>query len=657
MAKKRWMVPLVLMAVMTVAQAQEKAVKQVADGHYYGARQALEQVPAGQKGHEEAEALVWVCDYVLGERGRADGMGEWVEAHPLSPYADVLRVLRRNLLIKEGRTDEALTLFFADEDLSVETPLAYPLTGLSEEMHSYNEALYRLAGEQLYDERQYGRALPYLEAGEKTRTAQYKQGMCHYHMGQYAQAYEALVASASGAQDEMAQNAWLHAGIAALQQGQKENARQAFRQASELSASPTLREQALYDYALTLHEQSAPQTVAVMEQFLNEYPASQHAAPVSQCLAEVYMTKKDYAKALSAINKVQTPNADTQTDKQKVLYQLAFKELNANHVQQALTYAGQAIALGRQDVEAYAEAYYIKGDCNYRMGNYPQAANDLNTALNLGAQTPGRQLRNQAYAVYSLGYAQFKQQKYNAAIAQFQKVTELADADVAMRADAHNRMGDCYLNMRDYDQATAHYGLAKETSHAQGDYAMLQQAYIEGLKGNYDKKVEVIDQMNAEYATSSLAAQALFEQGRAYVLSGKTDEAAAVFGAVAMRYPQSDYARKASEELQTMAANIVMQDSIAAAQDSLATEAAKAPVVAAQVLYEAGQYQQAEQQLNAAIDAGIAKPYWLARAFVLLSDIYKAEGREVEARQTLESLKANYREEDDIQLMIRQRMQ
>jgi hypothetical protein len=60
--------------------------------------------------------------------------------------------------------------------------------------------------------------------------------------------------------------------------------------------------------------------------------------------------------------------------------------------------------------------------------------------------------------------------------------------------------------------------------------------------------------------------------------------------------------------------------------------------------------------LNKAIDEGIGKPYWLARAFVLLSDIYKAQGREVEAKQTLESLKANYKEEDDIQTMIKERM-
>lgn len=660
--KRFWLVSLMVVAgVVNGVWAQETAVKQVADGHYQGAKQQLEQhldgMDENKRGERgDVEALALVCDYVLGKRGTADNIGEWLEEHPLSQYADALRVLQRNLLIKESRIDEVLALFFVDEGQSVEIPLAYPLTGLSDEMSSYNEVLYRLAGERLYDEGQYDRALPYLEAGEKTRTAQYKQGMCYYKGGLFDKAYETLTASAGADQDEMAQNAWLHAGIAALQKGRKANAQMAFKAAAQLSNLPALREQALYNYSLTLHEQKSPQTVSVMEQFLGEFPASQYATPVSQCLTEVYMTKKDYSKALSALNKVKAPNADTQADKQKVLYNLAFQELNKNQMQQALTYAAQAIALGCQDLETYAESYYIKGDCNYRLGNYAQAVNDLNTAVNLGRQTPSGKLRNNAYAVYSLAYAQFKMQKYNAAIAQFQKVLEQTDATVSMKADAYNRMGDCYLNMRNYDEAVACYEQAKSTDYALGDYAMLQQAYIEGLKGNYDQKVKIIQQMNTEYAGSSLTAKALYEQGRAYVLSGLEDEATAVFSSIALRFPCSEYARKANEELQTMAANIAMQDSIAAAQDSIATEEAKAPVLAAQQLFNAGQYQQAELQLNAAIDRGIGKPYWLARAFVLLSDVYRAEGRTAEAKQTLESLKANYKENDDILEMINQRL-
>lgn len=665
MRKKRMLLSWLMAGMALYMQAQQTAVKMVADGHYQGARQQLERfldnVDEGEKGYEDAEALSLVCDYVLGKPGTADRLGEWTEEYPLSQYAEVLRVFRRNLLVKEQRFDEALESFFEDEakGVSIETPLSYPLTGLSDEAYAYQNVIYRLAGEKLYDEGRYEAAIGYLEAGEKTRTSQYKQGMCYYNMGRFDAAYNTLVESASIDQDEMAQNAWLHAGIAALQLNKKSEAQKAFLNASQMKDNPKLREQALYDYALTLHEQSATTTVSVMEQFLQEFPTSKYATSVSQCLTEVYMQKKDYSKALNAINKVQTPNSDTQADKQKVLYNLAFQELNQKHLQDALTYATQAVAMGKQDIEAYAESYYIKGDCNYQLGNYEQAANDLNTALNLGLQTPNRKLKNYDYALYTLGYAQFNQQKYNAAIEQFQKIVAMSDNTSwgkSMKADAYNRIGDCYLNMRNYGEANANYELAKKTYYGWGDYSMLQQAYIEGLNDNYDKKIQVIEQMLAEYPGSSLTAKALYEQGRAYVLSGKEDEASAVFSSISRRFPQSEYAQKAREEIVNMATNIAIQDSIAAAQDSIANEAAKAPVVAAQNLYNAGQYQQAEQLLNKAIDEGIGKPYWLAKAFILMSDIYRAEGRLVEAKQTLESLKANYKENDDVQTLIEERL-
>lgn len=662
---KRVVSLLVLIFSFLASFAQQTAVKMVADGHYRGAKQELERFLDEEdeeaKGREQAEALMLVCDYVLGVPGTADQMSEWTEENALSPYVEVLRVFSRNLLVKERRFDEALASFFEDMEkgVSLQTPLAYPLTGLSDEAYSYQEVLYRLAGEKLYDEGKYDQAIGYLEMGEKTRTSQYKQGMCYYQMGQWEKAIHTLEESTGGAEDEMAQNAWLHAGIAALQLQNKTEAQKAFVWAQSMTANQVLREQAFYNYALTLHEQQSPQTVAVMEDFLKQFPTSKYATPVSQCLTEVYMQKKDYSKALNVINKVQTPNADTQADKQKVLYQLAFEELNKKHLQDALTYATQAVALGNQDTEAYAESYYIKGDCNYQLGNYQQAANDLNTAINLGQQTPGRKLKNNDYALYSLGYAQFKQQLYNAAITQFHRVLAMegtTSSAASMKADSYNRIGDCYLNMRNYAEANANYALAKKTYHALGDYAMLQQAYIEGLNGNYDKKIEMINQMMAEYPASTLGGKALYEQGRAYVLSGKEDDAAAVFGSIAVRYPHSEYAQKAGEEMANMAANIAIQDSIAAAQEAHAIELAKAPVVQAQMLYNEGKYQEAEQVLNKAIDEGISKPYWLAKAFVLLSDVYRAEGRAVEAKQTLESLKANYKEDDDIQALIEERL-
>ena len=76
----------------------------------------------------------------------------------------------------------------------------------------------------------------------------------------------------------------------------------------------------------------------------------------------------------------------------------------------------------------------------------------------------------------------------------------------------------------------------------------------------------------------------------------------------------------------------------------------------AQYAYDTQQYQPAETLLTDFINSGTSHAYWLARAFVLLSDVYSQTDRTIEARQYLLSLKSNYTESEEINQMIDERL-
>ena len=77
----------------------------------------------------------------------------------------------------------------------------------------------------------------------------------------------------------------------------------------------------------------------------------------------------------------------------------------------------------------------------------------------------------------------------------------------------------------------------------------------------------------------------------------------------------------------------------------------------AELYHERGDNSKALDVLNKLSDSGTPHQYWLARGFILLSDIYAAQGDKFQAREYLESLRENYPgKEADIFEMVETRL-
>jgi tetratricopeptide (TPR) repeat protein len=93
------------------------------------------------------------------------------------------------------------------------------------------------------------------------------------------------------------------------------------------------------------------------------------------------------------------------------------------------------------------------------------------------------------------------------------------------------------------------------------------------------------------------------------------------------------------------------------AQDTRTAQGAEARYLLAQYYFDAGNAMEAKIVIQDFIQQGTPHAYWLAKSFILLSDIYAADNDKLQARQYLESLQTNYKNTtDDIHRIIKERL-
>ena len=179
----------------------------------------------------------------------------------------------------------------------------------------------------------------------------------------------------------------------------------------------------------------------------------------------------------------------------------------------------------------------------------------------------------------------------------------------------------------DYTKAQQYYNqLSMQTTNGDVQMAALEGSLRSAFAAkNYEATIGTATQILQHQKTNpNLRGEALIYRAESYLAEGKSAEAVA--------------------DLQALST------------DTQTSYGAQANVRLAQYAYDTNQYTAAEQLLTKFIDSGTTHQYWLARAFITLSDVYKKTGRDVEAREYLLSLKSNYNENEEINKMIEERL-
>ena len=92
--------------------------------------------------------------------------------------------------------------------------------------------------------------------------------------------------------------------------------------------------------------------------------------------------------------------------------------------------------------------------------------------------------------------------------------------------------------------------------------------------------------------------------------------------------------------------------------DTNSAEGAESKFLVAEILFEKQKLKESEKEIMDFIDKNSPHQFWLAKSFLLLSDIYLKNGDEFQAKHTLKSIEENYPEkEDGILEATRQKLQ
>lgn len=434
-----------------------------------------------------------------------------VEAHP--EYGKVVPYYIANIQYQQGRKDEAL---------------AYAENSLKRSSTSYYDAgLRRMIGQAYFEKRQFGKALPYLEAyAAKTeklsREDIYQLSYSYYDARQYAKAIDGFKQLTDGG-DSLSQSAMYLLGDAYLKTGQKANARNAFSFSAHNSSNELQREVSMFNYGKLSYELGY-QDVAISElrNFLEDFPSSSYSNEARELMVSIMTGTNNYREALTLLEGLKNPSPAAKQLLPKVLYGRSMELIND------LDLNGADRLLDRMLKDPHVgplagPANFWRGEIAYRQDRLDDAIRFYNSYLTAPVYQSGEVSRDNAN--YNLGYCYLRKENYRVAQDYFDQVARnvgLNSPDVVR--DAYMRSADCAFMIRDFTRARTMYNNAVGYSWPSADYATYQLSMIAGVSSAAEK-IRLLQGFERKFPRSELLAPVNMEIANTYLADEKFREA------------------------------------------------------------------------------------------------------------------------------------
>ncbi|NRB61246.1 MAG: tetratricopeptide repeat protein [Winogradskyella sp.] len=444
-------------------------------------------------------------------------------------YKEKLSYYQADLNFKLGKFDKAIEL---------------ALEQLPKSRGAEESELSKIIGESYFNLEKYAEAIPYLEAykgkkGKWNNTDFYQLGYAYYKQNDFEKAISEFNKIIDG-DNAVAQNAYYHLGESYINLDKKQEALNAFRNASEMDYDTKIQEDAWLNYAKISYEignayESVPQ---VLSGYLDKYPETPYRTEIETLLIDSYITSKNYKEALVLLKGKNS--FENKVAYQKVAFFRGLELYNETKYREALELFNNSLKEPRVPVFV-ARATYWKAETEYNLTNYNDALLSFKEFKNM--QLPVRPIETENLD-YNLGYTYFKLKDYNNASKYFQKFIDQNNGDRLRRNDAYLRLADGYFVSSKYNNAINAYDRAIQINEIETDYAAFQKAMSHGYLGKGSKKISELNAFIKTYKKSALRDDAMYELANSYVKSNKADEALKMYDRLNTEYKRSAFASK-----------------------------------------------------------------------------------------------------------------
>lgn len=352
---------------------------------------------------------------------------------------------------------------------------------------------------------------------------------------------------------------------------------------------------------------------------VERFPDSPLSRKAANEIGLLYYQNDQYAAAIEAYKTVITkyPGSDEARLAQRDLRSIY---IDLNKVDDYMAFATSIPGGANFDVNERDSLTYVAAERVYMRGNISEAQSSFTRYL--------QSFPEGAFSVdahYYLGLIGYNQKNWTEATAHLNKVIEYPNNKFS--GEAMSMCAVMAYDAKDYGRALELYKRMIDRAVSQEERLSAETGALRSAYLLNDGK-EVIAVASALLAESKLAPElsneAHYYRAKAFLEAGETKEA--------------------------------LQDLTVLAKDTRNVYGAEAKYLVAQLYFNAGETAKAEKEVLEYIEVSTPHTYWLARGFILLSDVYVRLDRKLEAKQYLLSLQQNYQAEDDIAQMIESRL-